>query len=116
MGRENTLHLVDRIDALEVFNARCHQPRWDEEVDHLAQEQHLGRFAGSDAHTVWEVGRAITLIPPFHDADSLREALHHTRIEGKRSPRWVHLMSTGSKLLKKLGRAGCSGISSGTQP
>ncbi len=107
MGRENTLRFVDQIDALEVFNARCHNPACNREAEELARREGLGRFAGSDAHSLWELGRAVTLLPPFHDPESLRVALRQARVEGKPSPHWVHLISTTSKWMKKLGWPAC---------
>lgn len=103
MGHENTLRWIAKVDALEVFNARTHRPEWDDAADKLARERSLGRFGGSDAHTLWELGRVITWVPPFHDADTLRTALQQARIEGRRSPIWVHFASTAAKMLKRLG-------------
>lgn len=107
MGREATLRFVGQVDALEVFNARTHRPEWDEAAAALAVAQGLGRFGGSDAHTLWEVGRVVTWLPPFHDADSLRTALRQARIEGHRSPPWVHLASSTAKLVKRIGWRNC---------
>ena len=111
MGGENARRFAESIDALEVFNARNHKRWMDEEAERLAQLHGLGRFGGSDAHSLWELGRVVTLLPPFHDADSLRAALHHAHIEGRYSPVWVHAISTGSKMWKRVsrlfGRTGC---------
>ncbi len=102
MGRENTLRFIDRIDALEVFNARNHQAWMNEEAERLAREHNLGRFGGSDAHSLWELGRVVTLLPPFHDADSLRASLREATYVGMTSPVWVHGTSTLSKLVKRM--------------
>ncbi len=108
MGRENTLRWATAVDALEIFNARTRRAVWDIAAEQLAREHGLGRFGGSDAHTLWELGRVITWVPPFEDADSLRKALRHARVEGRRSPAWVHGASTVAKLMKRLGlHRGC---------
>ncbi len=107
MGREGTLRWIDHVDALEVFNARTRRAEWDAEAERLAVARGLGRFGGSDAHSLWELGRVVTRIPPFHDADSLREALRHAQVEGRRSPAWVHGISTLAKGLKRLGVRRC---------
>lgn len=103
MGREATLRFVDAVDALEVFNARTHRPEWDAAALRLATERGLGRFGGSDAHTLWELGRVVTWVPPFHDAASLRVALRQARVEGRRSPVWAHVASSAAKLIKRVG-------------
>ncbi len=102
MGRENTLRFIDKIDALEVFNARNHHAWMNAEAERLAQEHNLGRFGGSDAHSLWELGRVVTLLPPFHDADSLRASLREATYVGMTSPVWVHGTSTLSKLVKRM--------------
>ena len=104
MGRENTLRFIDQIDALEVFNARNHRDWMNEEAARLAEAHNLGRFGGSDAHSLWELGRAVTLLPPFHDANSLRIALRSATVVGTRSPVWVHGISTLSKIIKRVWR------------
>lgn len=104
MGRDNTLRFIGQIDALEVFNARNHQDWMNAEAARLADEHNLGRFAGSDAHSLWELGRAPTLLPPFYDADSLRVALRSATIVGRKSPLWVHGISTASKMVKHIWR------------
>ncbi len=96
------------VDAIEIFNARCHTNTCNRRAEELARSFHLGQFGGSDAHSVQEIGQVLTYVPPFHDAATLREALHHARVEGRRSPLWVYLISTGSKLLKRLGGGPCS--------
>lgn len=103
MGPENTRRLLDQMDALEVFNARCHRPAYNALAARLAQEHGLGRFGGSDAHSLWELGRVVTLLSPFHDPPSLREALQGARVQGFISPVWVHLISMGAKKLKRMG-------------
>ncbi len=102
MGEENTRRFVTELDALEVFNARNHRPWMNEKAEALAQEYGLGRFGGSDAHSLWELGRVVTVLPPFEDAESLRVALHSARVEGIYSPVWVHAISTGSKVIKRM--------------
>ncbi len=104
MGRENTLRFLPQVDALEVFNARNHRAWMNEEAARLAEEHGLGRFGGSDAHSLWELGRVVTLLPPFSDAASLRAALHSATIVGETSPVWVHGISTVSKVVKRIWR------------
>jgi len=107
LGPEHARRLAPMVDALEVFNARCHRATCNEAAEELARAHGLGRFAGSDAHSLWELGRAVTILPPFSDATSLRAALHEASIRGLVSPPWVHGISTMSKVLNTLGLGPC---------
>ena len=102
MGREATLALIDDIDALEVLNARSLNMADNEQARALALAHHKLMTAGSDAHTPGEIGRAVVVMPPFHDADSFRLSLAQSHIEGGLSGHHVHLYSTYAKIRKRL--------------
>ncbi len=102
MGRENTLRFIRDVDALETYNARNHRAWMNEEAARLAEEHSLGQFGGSDAHSLWELGRVVTVLPPFDDPESLRAALRQSTVVGQGSPFWVHGISTISKLIKRV--------------
>lgn len=104
MGRENTMRFIRDVDALETYNARNHRAWMNEEAARLAEEYSLGQFGGSDAHSLWELGRVVTLLPPFDDPESLRAALRQATIVGQTSPFWVHGISTISKLIRRAWR------------
>jgi hypothetical protein len=91
------------VDAIEVFNARCVHSRFNELAQAFAIQHGLPGVAGSDAHTTYELGKALVLVPVFHDADSLRAALPAARFETTLSPWWVHLFSRYAA--RKKGRA-----------
>lgn len=94
------LHLVD---ALETFNARATSKRPNEKAARWALQAGLPGLAGSDAHAPFEVGRGLTRLPPFHDADSFRAALGAAQLVRRRSPAWVHLASRYAVWRKRLG-------------
>ncbi len=81
------------VDAIEVFNARILWPGANRQAQRLAQRWGLPGTAGSDAHSAWEVGRAFTLLPPFADAQGLREALRQATWQGRVWGWWIHLIS-----------------------
>jgi len=88
------------VDAIEVFNARCLLHSTNQRAAAYAARHGLAGTAGSDAHLVSEVGRALTLLAPFDSAEGLRKALPAATIEARYSSLWVHLGST----LAKFGR------------
>ncbi|NPA07085.1 MAG: PHP domain-containing protein [Chloroflexi bacterium] len=95
------------ISAIEGFNARARKPGANTAALTWAEEHHLPAIAGSDAHTPWEVGWAVTELPPFRNAFELRAALLRSRWRARPSPLWVHLGSTLASLRTKLGRSRC---------
>lgn len=102
MGLETTLALIDQVDALEVFNARCLRPADNENSRALAEKQGKLMTAGSDAHSAGEIGAALMRMAPFHDADSFRRSLAAARIEGHLSGGHVRLHSTFAKIYKRF--------------
>lgn len=97
--------IEDQVDAVEGFNARLHDPALNEQAVAWARERGLPLGAGSDAHTLTEVGRAYVEVPPFKPtAESFRNALMHGTITGQSSSRFVHIASTYAKVHKTFFR------------
>jgi len=67
-------YLAKKIDAVEVFNARCPLPIYNEKALVFAKRHNLGMTAGSDAHTEQEVGRAYAEAD-VKDLDELKQAI-----------------------------------------
>lgn len=98
---------ADRIgplcDAIEVFNARLHSADMNLRAHDLAQRHEKLIGAGSDAHTVGEIGNAWVEVPAHpNTASGLRRALAQANAGGREASRLVHLASTWAKLRKKL--------------
>ena len=91
------------VDAVEVFNARCMHPGYNEQAQTFARLHDLPGTAGSDAHALFELGRARLLVPPFKDADELRGVIRQAQVQGRLSPHWVHLASRYAVWRKRLG-------------
>lgn len=96
------LEIAPLVDALEVFNARCFSAHMDAQAQQFAADHHLPGTVGSDAHTAYELGTATLELPPFTDAESLRQSLSYSRQHVRRSPAWVRLSSRYAVLAKKL--------------
>jgi len=90
-------------DVVEVFNARLHAASMNDQARTLADRFGKLRGAGSDAHTVGEIGNAFVRVPHHPNRpEALRRALRHATVGGVEAPRTVHLASTWAKLRKKL--------------
>jgi len=98
--------ILGSVDALEVFNARVWNAAANRRAAEWATLTGLPGIAGSDAHSPFEVGTARTLLEPFTNAGSFRGALRGARVEGRRSPLWVHFVSRYASWSKALGRRG----------
>ena len=95
--------IADLVDAVEAFNARLHDPSLNERAAAWGRARGLPLGAGSDAHTLDEIGRAYVEMPPFDDdARSFLAALRAGTVHGTASPRRVHLASTWAKVRKRL--------------
>ena len=103
-GGGRILSLIeDRVDAVEAFNARIHLQRLNDLAVAWAHERGLPLGAGSDAHTLGEVGRAFVEVPPFAmEPASFLAALREARVRGRFSSWAVHAASTWAKLRKRL--------------
>ncbi|MCJ7694034.1 MAG: PHP domain-containing protein [Anaerolineaceae bacterium] len=96
--------ILPHIDALEVFNARCRSPKFNDLAFACAQEYGLLQMVGSDAHSIIELGQANLILPEFNDSDSFRVALKSSEFVGRLSGSWVHLISTFSNLIKQVNK------------
>ena len=95
--------LAPLCDVVEVFNARLHHPTANPRAEELAGRHGTLRGAGSDAHTVREIGNAFVELPNHPNRpDAFRAALRHARTGGTEASRLVHLASTWAKVRKKL--------------
>ena len=93
--REDLQEMLPYIDALEVFNARCLSRGVNDKAIQFARQTGLPGFAGSDAHSLLELGLAATYVPAFNCAAELRAALHRARYAGQ-------LLSVGQHLRASL--------------
>lgn len=93
----------DLVDAVEGFNGRAHVARLNQRAVDWAEARGLPVGAGSDAHSLLEVGRTYVETPPFQDdAQAFLAALRRGRIHGQLSSWGVHLLSTWAKVRKRL--------------
>jgi predicted metal-dependent phosphoesterase TrpH len=96
--------IQDLVDVVEGFNARIHDPALNRKAVEWAEARSLPLGAGSDAHTLREVGRAWVELPPFEAGPgALLQALRLGSLHGALSSRAVHLASTWAKARKWIG-------------
>ncbi len=99
---QELLELLPHVDALEVFNARCLRSRLNDRALAFAQVQNMPMLAGSDAHSLVELGLATVELPDFNSAEELREALQSAKINGKMLSVWDHIKASSRIALGRL--------------
>jgi hypothetical protein len=101
----NPEELVGHIDLLEVLNSRSREEE-NMRAQALSYKSGIGPITGSDAHTYFEIGRAVTEIDGFYsDLDELRRALLRAdkQCSGSCSPYFISRgCSFGAGMLKKF--------------
>jgi hypothetical protein len=94
--------ILPHVDIIEAFNARVTFRSDNAKARDFAQEHDLAMSAGSDSHSLTEIGHAYVEMPDFDTPQQFLEALRQGRIVGRLSNPMVHLASTWSKLAKRL--------------
>jgi len=99
-------HIVEDImpdvDIVEVFNARSLSPRSSTRAAQMAQKYDKLASAGSDAHTLPEIGNAYVEMPQFNSKDEFLASLAEGKIFGNRTNPAAHFASTWNRLKKRL--------------
>lgn len=90
------------VDILEVFNARSIKQEDNDRALAFAQRHNLAMSAGSDAHTLIEVGRAYVEIASFNCAGEFLTALRRCSVEGRLSSKFIHIGSAWAKVAKAI--------------
>lgn len=94
--------LATLVDAFETFNARNLLPRYNREAADFAARVGKPGTAGSDAHTVEELGRAVMGLPDFTDGDSLRAAISQAEFQVESSGPWVRVRSRWARATRRF--------------
>jgi predicted metal-dependent phosphoesterase TrpH len=97
------LEIIDQVDALEIFNARCLFNADNAAALALAQRHNKLMTVGSDSHTAREIGRATIELEPFDSAETFRANLAQARFYTTLSSVWIHFASTYAKWVRRLG-------------
>ena len=99
---EDLLEILPQVDAIEVYNSRCIQPRFNRKARQFAGKHTLAGTVGSDAHAAFELGRSLMLLETFDSPEGLGNVIRNGIPKVRWSPPWVHLSSRYAVLYKKL--------------
>ncbi len=92
--------LADKIDIVEVFNARSPLRGPNNKAKTFASKYDLPGIAGSDAHSTREIGRTYIEMPEFNSKDDFIQALRKGTLIKHRASLLVHLYTTWTKIKK----------------
>ena len=95
-----TEEILSQVDLIEVFNSRVPFRGAFAKASRLASKYGLPASAGSDAHTVPEIGRAYVEMPEFKGAEDFLHCLNEGKISGRRSSPLVHFSSMRWRIKK----------------
>ncbi|MDH5363783.1 MAG: PHP domain-containing protein [Dehalococcoidia bacterium] len=104
-SRRNNLlspEIVSQVDIIEVLNSRNFFPNSSSKAWRLALKYKLPASAGSDAHTLGEIGRAYVEVPEFNSPTDFLDSLSRGKISGHRSNPLVHFASIWAKVNKRF--------------
>lgn len=99
---DDLLDIISIVDAIEIYNSRCMQPSFNRLAIDFARRHNLAGTVGSDAHTIYELGRSTLLLEPFDGSDELRNSIRTAVSQTRWSPPWFHLSSRYATLRKKI--------------
>jgi predicted metal-dependent phosphoesterase TrpH len=94
--------IMPEVDIIEVFNARSLAPGSSTRAWRMAQKYGKLASAGSDAHTLSEIGNVCVEMPEFNGKDEFLASLAEGKISGNKSSPTVHFASIWARLNKRL--------------
>ena len=90
LGGKVLNRIAGEIDLVEVLNARSPLPQSSRKSLAFAEKHNLPESAGSDAHSIAEIGNAWVEMPEFTDKESFLKSLSEGKIGGHLSSPFVH--------------------------
>jgi len=102
LGNNIIEKIAEQIDIIEVFNSRAFLPQDSAKALAFALKHGISKSAGSDAHTLYEIGNTYVEMPEFNGRDDFLQALEKGKISGHRTNPLVHFASVWTRLKKQL--------------
>jgi hypothetical protein len=94
--------ILPQVDIIETFNSRTPFSSSIAKARKLAEEQGKAASAGSDAHTLGEIGQAYVEMPEFDGPDDFLNSLAQGKIFGQKSSYLAHFASTWARIRKHI--------------
>jgi len=104
LGEKIVEEITEEIDVIEAFNARSLLRRSSEKALAFARKYDIVQSAGSDAHTLGEIGNAYVEMAEFNGRDDFLQALAKGKVMGHRTNPLTHFASAWNKLKNRTRR------------
>jgi len=92
-------------DIIEVWNSRAFYPPWNRRAMEMVRERGVPEAAGSDGHFSFELGRAMTVLPSFDDAATLKAAAKKAQARSDGHGYWLpHVGSVACMVISRVMR------------
>ncbi len=102
LRNQSIYSIIPHVDIIEVFNARDLAPNSSTKAWHITHKYGKLASAGSDAHTLSEIGNAYVEMPEFTGKNEFLLSLAQGKIYGNKSNPLVHFASTWARLKKNV--------------
>ena len=99
---EDLLEILPDVDAIEVFNSRCIDPKFNKNAQDFAEKHNIPGTVGSDAHAAFELGRSFLLLEQFEGPDEMRKVIRNGIPKTRLSSPWVHFTSRYAVMYKAI--------------
>ena len=103
--KQALLRILDKIDFIEVYNARTLWPGTQRKTEKFVKKNNLIKIAGSDAHSIWELGHSMVEIKDFSDALDFKEKIKKAKFIKGHNTIWAYFLSAWTivyKIFKKI--------------
>lgn len=94
-------NIQNLVHAIEAYNGRNVNRDYGQKQEKIANWFNGAKVVGSDAHSVWEIGRNFAYLPQFDSPASFLSALDCARWQKKRCIWWIHLYTKIIRVLRK---------------
>jgi predicted metal-dependent phosphoesterase TrpH len=96
--KTDLLEIITQIDAIEIFNAHCFSNKPNQQAATFSIQYCLAGTAGSDAHSINELGQAGLTMDNFNNLQEFRQALKTAKVIGIRS-------RMGTRIINRISRS-----------
>jgi predicted metal-dependent phosphoesterase TrpH len=100
LGSKAMEEIINNIDIIEVMNARSPITARSSQSLGFAKKYGKAGSAGSDAHTIMEIGNAYMEMPEFNGKEEFLKSLRQGKIHGRKASPFVHFGSLWARLKK----------------
>jgi predicted metal-dependent phosphoesterase TrpH len=107
-GRHTNEKEARKVDIVEVFNARCLNPKFNDLAEKFAAENKMLKAVGSDSHFLFEFGQTYVEFSrefDLNDPKALLKVLPKAKLVKKKGPFYARgtttLVSMGKKIFNK---------------